>query len=66
MSDTWTPEPEYPTRDAARAAGHRPVEMRELGYARQVCATCRSDWPCSGYAQAAEDEDDAAAAALDW
>lgn len=35
-------------------APHVRVEVRELGYARGVCAYCRVDWPCPDYAQARE------------
>lgn len=36
------------TRDAA---DHKPVPKTELGYTRQVCGTCQTDWPCPPYAQ---------------
>jgi hypothetical protein len=36
------------------AAPHTPTGRTELGYTRQVCGTCGTDWPCPTAAQAAE------------
>lgn len=57
-----------PTRDprarAAAADGHVPVPVVELGYSRDRCGKCETDWPCPTIAQARVDDIDAEVTAL--
>lgn len=59
MTAADTVESQAARVEAAKEAGHVRVEIRELGYPRDVCKTCRCNWPCPDMAEAREWRPDA-------